>query len=229
MSADRFLGYTVFRWSLMLSNRRVEIIGPADQDGLLDSPDVQARFESDEYLPYWGQLWPAAVMLADHVLAGERGRNRPALEIGCGLGLVAIAARIAGWNVLATDYDQDALEFTRQNARLNGLTPLPTRLLDWRRPGVLDRFDRIFASDVLYETRNHQPVAALIEQLLARDGLALVSDPNRQTARGFDRALDRAGLAHETLATHANQSLGRYVEGTVYRIWRRRDAETRHT
>lgn len=228
MSADHFLGYAVSRWSLMLSDRRVEIIGPADQDGLLDSPDVQARFESDDYLPYWGQLWPAAVMLANHVMADERGQDRPALEIGCGLGLVAIAARIAGWDVLATDYDQDSLEFTRQNAQLNALAPLPTRLLDWRKPGVLDRFDRILASDVLYETRNHQPVAELIAQLLAKDGLALVSDPNRQTARGFDRALDRAGLAYETQATHANQPLGRYVEGTIYRIWRQRDAETRH-
>ncbi len=220
MDPDRLLGYPVRRWTVTLGGRHLEILGPADEDDLLDSPEVARRFEQDEYLPYWGQLWPAAVMLAEEVLDDEPGRNRPALEIGCGLGLVAIAARLAGWDVLATDYDKDALGFTRENARCNGVPSLPVKLVDWRRPRTLDRFDRLFASDVLYEHRHQTQLADTINLLLAQDGLALVSDPNRKTAQGFEDALRHVGLACRTSETHANQPHGRYVKGTIYRIWR---------
>jgi predicted nicotinamide N-methyase len=221
MRREQLFGYPIRRWQLTIGGRALEVVGPANQDDLLDDPEVQARFETDEYLPYWGQLWPAAVMLAEHILSDEPGQDRAALEIGCGLGLVAVAARLAGWDVLATDYDDAALEFVRENARLNHLVRLQVGLLDWRKPSTADRFDRIFASDVLYERRHHQPVAEIISQLLGTSGVALVSDPNRQTARGFDEALARADLAWETAATHATQPHGRYVEGTIYRIWRR--------
>ncbi len=208
------------RWPVSLSGRSWELISPGNQEELLDDPQVMARFEEDEYLPYWGQLWPAAVMLADHILLHERGDDRPALEIGCGLGLVSMAARAAGWDTLATDYDEDALRFTRHNAEANGVEGLRVRFLDWRRPDLPGRFARIFASDVLYERRNHQPVADFIARHLNSDGYALVCDPNRKIARDFDTALRDAALAFETIPTHANQPYGRYVEGTIYRIRR---------
>ncbi len=219
-STESLFGYPIRRWPIAVAGRTLEIVGPANEDELLEAPEVQARFDEDEYLPYWGQLWPAAAMLAEAILADESGRDRRALEVGCGLGLSAVAARLAGWEVLATDYDEDALQFASENARLNGVGDLEVRALDWRHPDVFDRFDRIFASDVLYERRNHQPIAELIQRLLAEDGVALLADPNRQMARGFDDVLGSVGLALETAPTHANQPYGRYVDGTIYRIRR---------
>ncbi|MBN1345055.1 MAG: methyltransferase domain-containing protein [Phycisphaerae bacterium] len=220
MEAEYLLGHPVRHWTVDLSGRSLDLVGPANEDDLLESPDVQARFEADEYLPYWGQLWPSAVMLAAFVLQDQLGSGRSALEIGCGLGLVALGARLAGWNVLATDYDETALAFTRENARRNDLGPVQTRLLDWRHPMVTQRFDRILASDVLYERRNHEPVISLINHLLAGGGIALISDPNRKMAAGFVEMLRRAGLSCQTTSTHAYQPYGRYVKGTIYRVWR---------
>jgi len=219
-STESLFGYPIRRWPITLAGGALEILGPANEDQLLEAPEVQARFDEDEYLPYWGQLWPAAAMLAEAILADEPGRGRRALEVGCGLGLPAVAARLAGWEVLATDYDEDALRFASENARLNGVADVQVRPLDWRCPDVFNRFDRIFASDVLYEHRNHQPMAELIHRLLAEDGVALVADPNRQMARGFDEVIGSVGLVLETAATHANQPYGRYVDGTIYRIRR---------
>jgi len=219
-STESLFGYPIRRWPIAVAGRALEIVGPANQDELLETPEVQARFDEDEYLPYWGQLWPAAVMLAEAILADETGRGRRALEVGCGLGLPAVAAWLAGWEVLATDYDEDALQFACENARLNGVGDLQVRALDWRRLDIFDRFDRIFAADVLYERRNHQPIAELIQRLLADDGVALLADPNRQMARGFDDVLGSVGLVLETATTHANQPYGRYVDGTIYRIRR---------
>ena len=219
MDTDHTLGYPIRREHVVLRGRSLEILMPADQDELLDDPGVQTRFEEDEYLPYWGQLWPASTMLAESILADEPGRGRRALEVGCGLGLAALAARMAGWDVLATDYDEDALRFAAENARINELGPLKVRRLDWRRPTVLERYERIFAADVLYERRHHQPIAGLVQALLARGGVAVICDPNRETARDFDDALRHAGLAWEISASQTHRPCGRYVEGTRYRIW----------
>lgn len=209
------------QWQVVVGGHRIEVLGPPDEDELLDDPAVQARFESDEYLPYWGQLWPAAVMLAEYILADEPGDSRPALEVGCGLGLSAIAAKMAGWDILATDYDEDALRYTRINAQRNGFANLPVRLVDWRNPIGLSRYARIFASDVLYEARNRQPLANFISAFLAEEGVAIIADPNREAAMGFEATLSQAGLICRTSPTHANQPYGRYVKGTIYAIRRR--------
>jgi predicted nicotinamide N-methyase len=221
MMVNRLIDHNCRRWQIMLGTRQVEILGPPDEDALLEDPAVIARFETDEYLPYWGQLWPAAVMLAECVLADEPGLSRPALEVGCGLGLPAIAAKMAGWCILATDCDEIALQYARENAALNGMADLPVRLLDWRKPTDLKRYHRILGADVLYERRHHQPIADLIAMLLDDQGAALISDPNREVARSFDEVLLRSGLTCERLPTHANQPYGRYVDGTIYRIRRR--------
>ena len=60
---------------------------PANADDLISEDD----FVRDERLPYWADLWPSARILADELavmrLAGQR-----VLELGCGLGVVAIGA-----------------------------------------------------------------------------------------------------------------------------------------
>lgn len=45
-----------------------------------------------------------------------------ALDIGCGSGVLALAAARAGWTVHGTDIDDAALENARQNAERNGLS-----------------------------------------------------------------------------------------------------------
>ncbi|MFM8780678.1 MAG: methyltransferase domain-containing protein, partial [Gemmatimonadota bacterium] len=59
---------------------------------------------------------------ADHVLrerallgAVPDGPRPTALELGCGLGLVTLAAQRAGYAVTATDYYEDALRFAARN------------------------------------------------------------------------------------------------------------------
>jgi len=59
------------------------------------------------------------------------GGGRDLLELGCGIGLVALAAATAGFRVLATDYYSEALEFTQANATRNGVENVDTRLIDW--------------------------------------------------------------------------------------------------
>src|SRR3954467_6637306 len=56
------------------------ILKPANSDDLIREED----FVKDERLPYWADVWPSSVILAERLLALD-GRGRTALELGCGV------------------------------------------------------------------------------------------------------------------------------------------------
>ena len=163
---------------------------PRSAEELISEDD----FAGDERLPYWADLWPAARVLAAEV-AAEAGRGAALLELGCGLGLVTVAAMRAGYAVLATDYYADALRFTRANAWLAVGREPETRLVDWRAlPADLGTFRRVLAADVLYERAYGALVAQVLSRTLARRGVATVADPGRVAAGDFLRACAEHGL-----------------------------------
>lgn len=173
-----------------IANRAVNLIRPRSADELISEDD----FERDERLPYWAELWPSSTVMAKFVLTNT-GTGRTAIELGCGIGLVSIAAAMAGHSIVATDYYADALAFTRANALRNVGHEVPTQILDWRDiPATLGRFDLVLASDVLYETRYADLVAHTIDRLLSPTGEAFVADPGRIATEAFVEACTRLGL-----------------------------------
>jgi predicted nicotinamide N-methyase len=168
----------------------LDILRPKSVDDLISEDE----FNRDGRLPYWADVWPSALGLADRVVR-ERGGGRKLLELGCAVGFVACLAAEVGFLVTATDYYAEACEFTQLNAHRNRL-PIPeTRLVDWRDyPDDLRGFDVVIASDVLYEKPYCDLVAACFAQSLAADGLGILSDPQRTLAAGFPAAAERAGL-----------------------------------
>lgn len=177
--------------------RRLEIAGstlsmwcPPDMEALIDL----AAFEADERIPYWANVWESAIVLAEEIAAHD-GTGLTLLELGCGLGLPSLVAARAGFDVTATDYETAALEGVRFNATRNALPMVATRVLDWRCPPAdLGRYDRVVAADVLYESHHPAALAEVIAATLAPDGQALVADPCRQKAAGFEPAARAAGL-----------------------------------
>ncbi len=170
-----------------IGGRDYELFRPRNVDDLISEED----FAIDERIPYWADCWPSARVLAGR-LAGLAGQGLRLLELGCGIGLVSTVAADRGFDVLATDYYADALEFTAANADANAVRSVETRLVDWRQlPEDLGTFDRVVAADVLYE----QPQAALIANAmlhaLAPGGLGLVTDPGSAHGRGLPGRLRR--------------------------------------
>jgi len=164
---------------------------PASAEELISDED----FERDERLPYWADIWPSARVLATRLLE-EKGAGRSLVELGCGAGLASAAATVAGFDVTATDYYDDALRFARVNANRNAGRDITTRLFDWRDiPADIGRFDCVVASDVLYERAYGTLVAQTLATLLAPDGFALIADPGRIARDDFLRALGPLGLA----------------------------------
>ena len=178
-------------------NRSVNLLRPRSSEDLISEAD----FERDERLPYWAELWPSSTVLAHFILAAHLQPARM-IELGCGVGLVSIAAALAGHQVLATDYYEDALLFTRANAFHNLGHEIETRTIDWRSiPSELPCFDLVLASDVLYESRYADLVANTIDRVLSPDGLAYVADPGRVAAGAFSSACQGLGLKIVTKAT----------------------------
>lgn len=175
---------------ITIDERTYSILRPANSDDLIREED----FVKDERLPYWADIWPSSVILAERLLE-QKGRGKTALELGCGVGLSTIAATSAGYDVLSTDYYEDALDVTRANVYRNLGKSAPTRLVDWRHmPDDLGTFDLVFASDVLYEKEYAALLPRLLRSLLAADGLGLIADPGRIAVPIFLESCAEHGL-----------------------------------
>jgi predicted nicotinamide N-methyase len=180
--------------ALELAGRTINLLMPANADDLISEAD----FDRDERLPYWADLWPSARILAEE-LAVMRLRGQRVLELGCGLGVVAIGAVLGGAEVTATDYYEDAPRFALVNVAEATGTRIATRMVNWAdMPADLGKFDVVLASDVLYEHRYASLVANAIATTLVRGGQAIVADPGRIALQEFLDECKRIGLEYES-------------------------------
>lgn len=175
---------------MQLAGAPVRLERPFNSDDLISEAD----YVKDERLPYWADLWASAEFLAEEVLTIP-GAGRRAIELGCGLGLVTIAALRSEWRAMATDYYDDAILFAARNA-WNAVGREPEiRHVDWSAmPDDLGRFDLVLAADVLYEPRYVGLVSGAIAATLSPGGMALIADPGRIAAEAFLEECRRIGM-----------------------------------
>lgn len=198
----RFVTTTV---DVPVADATLSILKPRNSDDLISEAD----YVRDERLPYWADVWPSSVILAKR-LANDAGNGRSFLELGCGLGIVSITAMRSGFDVLASDYYEDALRFTRANAWRNLRREPSVRMIDWRAlPADLGAYDMIVAADVLYEMTYAELIADVLASGLARRGTAIIADPGRIAVDQFIAACDARGLSRIERDTYP------FVEGAI--------------
>ena len=122
-------------------------------------------------------LWPAGKLLSDFVACCE-GSPSTVVDLGCGLGLCGLVSQALmtttttslGGLVVLTDHDDETLEYARFNIDHNpsssssntapATSSIQCATLDWcnsediervKLMAGLDGFDRVLASDVIYE------------------------------------------------------------------------------
>jgi len=62
-----------------IGGREFPLVRPRNADDLI----TEADYVKDERLPYWADVWPSSMMLAERLLE-EKGAERTLIELGCG-------------------------------------------------------------------------------------------------------------------------------------------------
>lgn len=181
---------------LPVTGRAYDIVRPGDTDLLLD----RVVADPEQNLPYWAEIWPSGIALADAITGEpELVRGKRVFEIGSGLGVTAIAVAEQGASLVVSDYAAESLRLCRENVRCNTGVVVDTVHFNWRRPddGFWDEsgapFAVVLAADVLYEARDVEPLLALIERIVAPDGLLWLAEPGRGVADSFLEMIRRRG------------------------------------
>jgi predicted nicotinamide N-methyase len=181
----------------------INILRPRDSEELLE----EKAFDHEELLPYWAEVWPSSLALA-RALSARSLRGARTVELGCGLGLVSIAAALAGARVLATDWSAEAVRFTIENARRNEAR-VDTEVVDWSAPATIVArapWQLVLGSDVLYERRNVAQILDLLPRLVDETGEVWIADPGREASMEFleqaDRDWIRRTTEHERIEIH---------------------------
>ena len=169
----------------LFNNHVINLKQVADVEKLVDEI-AEDEFNKDERLPYWAEVWPSAKALAEYILNNQSDfKSKNTLELGCGIGLVGIAATLTGAKVTFSDYEKEAISFTKHNYFINFNKQPETLLMDWREPIQDKSYEIIIAADILYEKRFLKPVFDTIQKLITKNGKMYIAEPDRTIAKSF--------------------------------------------
>ncbi len=135
--------------------------------GKLPAQELESLLEKP---PFWTFCWASGQALAGWILNNPHYvRGRRVLDFGCGSGVVAIAAKLAGAReAVAFDSDPDAVVAAEENSALNRVSIKTVNRLE----EINFSFDVVLAADILYDRENYP----LLEQFMKWAPVVIVAD-----------------------------------------------------
>lgn len=160
-------------WGQYLAAQRPPLVPEIELLLIAGHVDLNARCAellAGGYAPYWAFCWGSGQALARFVLDHpELVRGKAVADLGCGSGVVAIAAALAGAaRVTAVDSDPQARRAAARNAQRNCVALATAERLP-------EDYDVLFASDVLYES----PLCDMLVAAAQAGRPVYVGDPHR--------------------------------------------------
>ena len=162
---------------------------------------------------------------AGSAAATPKGQALHALELGCGLGVTAVAAQALGLTLTAADCFPEALAFCRYNTQRNtDRTPM-SLLVDWRTEtgraalALAAPYDLLLAADVLYEEPDIALLLELAPRLVGSGGHFWLAEPGRRVSLKFvEAALARGWRDTTTVYERLWPPQGDYARVTVHQL-----------
>jgi predicted nicotinamide N-methyase len=151
------------------------------------APDVfalwhawEAESGSQQDVPYWATVWPAALLAAEFFAEMiESVAGKLVLDFGCGGGLAGIAACRAGaGEVIANDIDPIALWMAERNAAANRIR-LVTEGGDLLRAPPDPAWGVILAADMFYQKTMADRMLAWLEKARRNGTQVFIADAGR--------------------------------------------------
>jgi len=158
--------------------------------------------------PLFGVVWPAGLALAE-TMSSYPVAGKHILELGCGIGLTSLVLARRGADITACDHHPLAEAFLQHNVALNHLPPLPFRTAPWLGPNpLLDRYDLILGSDLLYERDHAALLAGFVAVHASTAAEVLIADPGRGYVKAFSALLAAQGFVRSAQPLPMAGSLG---------------------
>jgi len=130
--------------------------------------------------PFWAIAWPAAVVLARHILNHRHlVAGKTVVDLGCGGGLAGIAAARSGARrVIANDIDPVALEMALRNAAANKVSLEISSLNLTENTGAVTA-NVILVADLFYHRTASAALVAFLRQQQKKGTEVIIADGNR--------------------------------------------------
>lgn len=143
------------------------LFDPSVLEGPISHDEAQAIVAEPAY---WSFCWASGQVLAAYIIANPSlVKDKTVADIGCGSGVVAVAAALAGAKqVWACDIDEDARMASLLNAELNGVQLHQAASLEELPKGL----ELIVAADILYDKDNYP----LLDELRELSSGVLLAD-----------------------------------------------------
>jgi len=209
---------------LFLENLTLKIEALVNLEETIDRLFLQFQSERkpellEKFCPYFAQIWPSSIALSKHLLKyPDRVQGCTVLELGCGLAIPSfVASFLSAKKIIARDFHPQVKEFLDRNFALNPKLNFEFEELDWTQPSSGERkFEVILGSDTLYEKSHPNELAKSIDDLIAPNGVLLLSDPGRPYLNPFLKALKSIHHFEEKLFTYTIEAENKSHDVFIY-------------
>ncbi len=204
-----------------IANKKILIETPIDSKDYLKSvDDVVEKYSTDYKIPFWIDVWPSAIALAEFILESEEFSGKKVLELGCGLGLTTVALGFKNALITATDYEMMALQYARRNYIKNVGNEENAKFvyLDWRHPVLSEKFDFVIGADIIYERELFQDIVNVLKIAMTPNSICYLADPNRIFTMEFFEILKMKSFDFEIASKREVIYRDMKVNISIYRI-----------
>jgi len=171
--------YNPDRYKIRIDRKEFIFYVPSAIEPFVDPDDPIRNF------PLWAKIWEPSLVLAQHLSTIPPEPDVKCLELGAGLGVAGIIASHFGHRVTLTEYDEHAIQFAKANALLNGCKDIEIKKLDWHNPELIQPFDLIFGSEIIYKKEDYESIRNIFERYLAPQGLIILAEGLRRSSVEF--------------------------------------------